>query len=55
MITENGTQKIWILLAESFPMVVSELSQPFWIIGKYWWSNPAAFQNYRKTHNLLMQ
>ena len=35
-----------ILLAESFPTVVSELSQPFWFVGKlilrvYWRSNPA--------------
>ena len=34
MITENGTRRIWILLAESFPTVVLELSWPFWFAGK---------------------
>ena len=34
MITEKWTQQIWILLSESFPTVVSKVSQPFWFIGK---------------------
>ena len=34
MIAEKHTQQIWILLAESFLSVVSELSQPFWFVGK---------------------
>ena len=49
MITEKHIRKIWILLAESFPMLVSELSYSFWFFGKlifvgsYWTSNPAVF------------
>ena len=34
MITENGTHDIWIFLVESFPTVVSKVSQPFWFVGK---------------------
>ena len=34
MITEKYTKYIWILLAESFSSVVSDLSQPFWFVGK---------------------
>ena len=47
MIREKYTQQIWILLAESFSSVVSDLSQPLWFVGKlifvgsYWTSNPA--------------
>ena len=31
---QNWTRKILILLAESFPIVVSDLPQPFWFAGK---------------------
>ena len=31
---QNWTKQIWIFLVESFPMVVSELSWPFWFAGK---------------------
>ena len=34
MIPEKYTQQIWILLAESLSSVVSNLSQPFWFVGK---------------------
>ena len=34
MITEKYTQQIWILLAESFSSVVSDLSQPLWFVLK---------------------
>ena len=34
MIREKYTQQIWILLAESFSSVVSDLSQPIWFVGK---------------------
>ena len=34
MIREKYTQHIWILLAESFLSVVSDLSWPFWFVGK---------------------
>ena len=32
MIREKYTQQIWILLAESFSSVVSDLSQPLWFV-----------------------
>ena len=34
MVTDNGTRKIWILFAKSYPTVVSELSQSFCFLGK---------------------
>ena len=47
MITEKYPQQIWILLAESFSSVVSDLSYPLWFVkklifvGSYWTFNPA--------------
>ena len=47
MIREKYTKQIWILLAESFLLVVSKVSQPLWFVGKliflcvYLISNPA--------------
>ena len=34
MVREKYTQQIWILLAESFPTVVSKVSQPLWFVKK---------------------
>ena len=47
-ITQKYTQKIWILLAETFPMVVSrnchspcDFFGSWFFVGLYWTSNPA--------------
>ena len=55
MITEKYTRKIWILLANSFSSVISDLPQPFWFVrwqidfflGSYWTSNPAVVLQHR--------